>query len=149
MINYEEFWHHDGSAERLLSSPRDYNLNEFDNRRGHQRVSLRTNRQIPLNFACDGVTIDLLSMGWMMLQSICTVNVKDVSLSGIGFLTSEMLQLGSEIYVRFQGITLRCEVCRNQKVHGRLSFYGARWLDKHDEKKQIAFINHIRLKANR
>jgi hypothetical protein len=148
MINHEEFWHHDGSTESV-KIPYDVNLNEFDTRRDHRRLSLRTNRQIPLLLACDGVTIDLLKMGWMKLQPFATANVKDVSLGGIGFLTTEVLPLGSEVYVQYHGVSLRCEVRRQQKVQGRLSFYGACWLDKDEEQKQIAFIHHIRLKANR
>jgi hypothetical protein len=148
MIVYEEFWHRDGSAipESALD---DINLNEYDSRRQSQRISLRKNNEIPLQLACDGVTIELYKMGWVKLHSLGCANVKDISLTGIGFLSNQALAIDDEVVVQFQGIKLSCKICRHQKVQGKLAFYGANWQEQGLEHKRIAFINHIRSHAKR
>ncbi|MBB1268405.1 PilZ domain-containing protein [Shewanella sp. SR44-3] len=148
MIVYEEFWHSDGRSlpEGALE---EINLNEYDSRRKSQRINLRKNNEIPLQLACDGVTIELYKMGWLKLQLLGSANVKDISLTGIGFLSSQVLAIDDEVVVQFQGIKLSCQICRHQKVQGKLAFYGANWLEQGLEHQRIAFINHIRLHAKR
>ncbi|ABE56905.1 type IV pilus assembly PilZ [Shewanella denitrificans OS217] len=148
MIVYEEFWHRDGSpiSEGAFE---EINLNDHDSRRQSQRINLRKNNEIPLNLACDGVSISLLRMGWLTLQPLGSANVKDISLTGIGFLSSQALAINDEVIVQFQGIKLSCQICRHQKVQGKLAFYGANWLEQGQENLRIAFINHIRLHVKR
>jgi hypothetical protein len=148
IIVYEEFWHRDASSIPV-GDFEDINLNEHDSRRQSQRINLRKNNEVPLHLACDGVTINLLRMGWLTLHPLGSANVKDISHSGIGFLSSQTVAINDEVIVQFQGIKLSCQICRHQKVQGKLAFYGANWLEQGQEDLRIAFINHIRLHAKR
>lgn len=139
---YEEFVH---SEDEVEATP-EYQIIEFDNRRTHQRFSLRRNKRAPLAFACDGLTVNLSTTRWFVITPIGTANIKDISIGGVGILCNEPLSVGRRFYIELEQTRVLCEVTREHTIKGRLKFLGARWIYR-DKAEVQNLIDAIRLRA--
>ena len=139
---HEEFLHSNGEDEFAA----DYQHIEFDNRRTHQRFSLRHNKRSPLALACDGLTVNLSTTRWFIFTSFGTANIKDVSISGVGILSNEALSIGMTFYIELDDIRVLCEVTREQPVKGLLKFLVARWISDNNIDIQ-RLVDAIKLRA--
>ncbi|MCE9686212.1 MULTISPECIES: pilus assembly protein PilZ [Shewanella] len=141
MSKHEEFVHFEaGSGGQAVS---EVELEPQDNRREHQRFSLRLNPRVPLALACDGIRVKILKTNWFLVSQLGTASVKDLSISGVGLLSSVALVIGQHICLEFEQGKFWCEVTRTHRVQGRLNFFGARWLDA-DTTKVLALIHSVR-----
>jgi hypothetical protein len=142
MNMYEEFVHSEDEVEPTL----EYQIIEFDNRRTHQRLSLRHDKRVPLAFACDGLTVNLSTTRWFILTPLGTANIKDISIGGVGILCSEPLSIGMKFYIELDQYRILCEVTREHSIKGHLKFLGARWINGNDTEVQN-LIDAIKLRA--
>ncbi|WP_394202876.1 hypothetical protein [Shewanella waksmanii] len=114
-----------------------------DDNRDHQRHSLRVRPNSDLALACDGVTTELYQRKWWGKRRLGIANIKDISLGGIGFISSVQLQPNSKLKLAIEQKDMEIEIMRCLMINNKLWFYGAKWLIP-DDPWVVKFISSMR-----
>ncbi|QLE87577.1 hypothetical protein FLM48_22360 [Shewanella sp. Scap07] len=120
---------------------RSHAVSPDEDNRDHKRHSLRPRPNSDLTFACDGITTELFQRKWWGKRRLGIANIKDISLGGIGFISSVKLQPNSQLKLVLQQQDMSIEIMRCLMVNNKLWFYGAKWLTP-DDPVVVKFISN-------